>query len=457
MIKLIKIELKKIFHKKGIYIIWLLLLIFCLINNVLYKTDYDNEGYYINDYKKDITSEIKLLEEKLNNNSKENIIEYISLKTKIDLLKIKNKYNNKSWQYNKVDYLENDIYNINYYTYVNYDIELLNQYQTNYNDKIEKFNTNDWKYFINLEIEQETDSNKLEILKLRLEKDIPYGVNYLNDALISYSDNKVLLSTYKNISKLNYEEQIEYNQIISNYNIDKYIIENKINLKKQNNLNYLLRTIIEDYQLFIIITIMLVAGSIVSEEFNKGTIKLLLIKPFSRSKILLSKYLTSILVLLITIILTILFELIIGGYLFGFDSLTMQVVTYNINNNILVNYNIFVYMIIRIIYNLPLLIMILTICFGISCITCNTVISVTLTMLIYMFSQTINSLISRSNIEMFKYFLTINWNFTYYLFGGIGINKYGGIGLSSIVYIIHLILFLIIIFTFFRKKDIKNI
>ena len=44
MIKLLQVELKKILKRKSIYIIWGLMLIFCLLNNILYWTDYDEEG-----------------------------------------------------------------------------------------------------------------------------------------------------------------------------------------------------------------------------------------------------------------------------------------------------------------------------------------------------------------------------------------------------------------------------
>ncbi len=46
MIKLIKIELKKILHKKSLTIILGIMVIFCLLNNILYWLDYDEEGIY---------------------------------------------------------------------------------------------------------------------------------------------------------------------------------------------------------------------------------------------------------------------------------------------------------------------------------------------------------------------------------------------------------------------------
>ena len=55
--------------------------------------------------------------------------------------------------------------------------------------------------------------------------------------------------------------------------------------------------------MFILIFSVIVAGTIVSNEFQKGTIKLLLTRPYSRNKILLSKYIVSIISILIFIIL----------------------------------------------------------------------------------------------------------------------------------------------------------
>ena len=79
--------------------------------------------------------------------------------------------------------------------------------------------------------------------------------------------------------------------------------------------------------------IIMVAGTIVSEEFNKGTIKLLLVKPYSRYKILLSKFLTILIMIVFSILVVIGMELLVGGILFGFDSLSIPVVEYNFNTN----------------------------------------------------------------------------------------------------------------------------
>ena len=49
MINLIKNELFKVFHKKSIYVFGIIILGFCIINNVSYLKTYDEEGNYIYD------------------------------------------------------------------------------------------------------------------------------------------------------------------------------------------------------------------------------------------------------------------------------------------------------------------------------------------------------------------------------------------------------------------------
>ena len=103
MIKLIIIELTKIFHKKFIYVVLSLMLIFCLLNNILYYLDYDEEGFYKKEEKNN-TAEIKKLEDKITKYDKNNENDktmYTSLKTKIDILNLKNNFPKNTWQYNK--------------------------------------------------------------------------------------------------------------------------------------------------------------------------------------------------------------------------------------------------------------------------------------------------------------------------------------------------------------------
>ena len=121
MITLIKNELIKIFHKKSILILWGLMLLFCILNNVLYWTDYDQDGNYKYEEQENIEEEKKKLENELaiyDVNKPENISMYVTIQTKIDLYNLKEEFPKNSWQYAKIeDYFYELIYNRNLYTY----------------------------------------------------------------------------------------------------------------------------------------------------------------------------------------------------------------------------------------------------------------------------------------------------------------------------------------------------
>ncbi|HAM80137.1 ABC transporter permease [Ornithinibacillus bavariensis] len=70
----------------------------------------------------------------------------------------------------------------------------------------------------------------------------------------------------------------------------------------------------------------IVAAGIVANEFKWGTIKLLLIRPSSRVKILLSKYVAVILFALLTLLFLIAFSWLIGALFFGVDGLNPHMV-----------------------------------------------------------------------------------------------------------------------------------
>lgn len=487
MSKLIEIELKKIFKHKSIYIILSIILIFCFLNNILYKLDYDADGNYKYEDNIDLNKYIKELEKELkkydfNIDSDKNI--YITTKTKLDIAKIQQQEDKNTWQYIKCsDYLYEDIYNINYYTY-NKDDNLLEKAKEDYERKLKYFKDNNWQYFVNIEKENiqnkikelETTllntndkeekqklnqalknlKNDLIIINYRLNNQISYSNTYLNQVLLDYKENLSKKDNYQN-KNLTYQEKIDYNNILKTINIDEYIIKNKQNINKQNTLNYQLRTIVDDYELFIIIIILISASILIGEEFNKGTIKLLLIKPYKRSKILLSKYLASLLVILFTILFIILSELIIGGLFLGFDSLSIPTVVYNFTSSKIELFNIFTYMLIRILTKLPLLIMIQTIAFTLGIILNNTIATFSITILLYTFSEVINNLIINYKLKFMSLFITMNWNFKDYLFGGLSTFEYINLKKSILIYLIYVIILMGIMFISFNKKNIKNV
>ena len=113
MIRLIENELHKVFKHKSVWVIFLLISLFCFANNFLFKVDYDDDGRYKFD-DVDINKEIDNLEKELskydaNNDNDKNI--YVVTKTKLDVYKNMVNYDSNSWQFLKYnDYLYNSLF-----------------------------------------------------------------------------------------------------------------------------------------------------------------------------------------------------------------------------------------------------------------------------------------------------------------------------------------------------------
>ena len=198
MIKLILIELRKLLNKRSIFVMMIIILLFNLLNNILFYTDYDSDGNYKYLELENIEEEKKILEEKIvryDYNNIDDVSTYVELKSRLDILKIKEMYKTNSWQYNKVnDYLYNIVNEVNVYTYLIKDDFKLSMSKEKLKVLLEKFNNDDWKYFVENEInilEQELNNNnikKLEELRYRLENDITYDNSYLNVSLNRYNE-----------------------------------------------------------------------------------------------------------------------------------------------------------------------------------------------------------------------------------------------------------------------------
>ena len=200
----------------------------------------------------------------------------------------------------------------------------------------------------------------------------------------------------------------------------------------------------------------MLSGSIVSEEYSKGTIKYLLTKPYKRSMILASKLLAILIMLPLIILLMIILELLVGGIILGFSSLNIPIVVYDTVKNVVVSYNVFKYLGLILLAVLPLYLMIGLICFALSTITASTSAAITISFLFYLAANVINNLAINYNFKFFKYFVSLHWDFSYLV--NKTTNTFNIEPLTSgIVLIIYTTVILCLTFTYFKKKDVKNI
>lgn len=491
MINLIKNELYKVFKRKSIYILLVIMLCIITLNTFLTKKYSMDDSVSTSAEEKYELQELKRTIDSYDKNSPGEKEEYYNALSNIELYELTDKYK-EPWKKILIrENLRNIIHSMNNVKYIEKDIEAYNEYKKEYDKFLKELDSNSWKYFANKEIKITTDEiaslekerekaknkelynsrikeekNKLEKLKLRLEKDIPYDNNYLNIALEDYKQapqtyKEFKESIIKNTSEFNIKEEYQikrqYIEYMKNNANNKYIIDNKVDINSPKTTRNLLINTLSDNFLFIMIIIAAGAGSIVSTEFDKGTIKLLLIRPYSRNKILLSKYIVSMFMIIFAILSAFIMQLIIGGIFFGFSSLNIPVVIYNFVQNKVMHINLFKYIFDNVLAVLPEFILLATLAFAISTITNVSTLGVALPIVGVGAADIINLIAINRNIIPLKYFVTLNWNFTNYLYGGVNSFPTLSIPFSILICTIYFLIMIITAFIIFNKRNIKNI
>ena len=482
---LIKNEFIKIFRKKSTYIVLIILAVFVILTNCIYK--YMMSAIMPSEYRAN-EDYIQYSKEQLKGMTPEsNREEYIRIKSEIELYELQENYSEDSWQM--------FIINRDFYTY----IENINKFKYGtesdkaqftenpeevYNRELNRLNSSDWKQYAKEEIAQiegelaivkgqkelaENSSSqkefqdtikvletRLELAKMRIEKDIPYGLDYINTAI----EKRIALGSIDydyNNPKLTYQEKVNRQQDIENYEKSKYIIDNKQDIDNYSSVRGVLLNMFNEYSIFLVIFVVMIAGGIVSSEIEKGTIKILLVKPYKRWKILLAKYIVSMIMILFIFAVTILMQIIIGGIIFGFDSLSIPAVVYNFDTNSLETYNLFAYVGLIALTKLPIYILLGTLAFAISCIFGNTVLAIVLPIIGNIAGTVIRTLLEMRPIKQLAAFPTLNYDFQQFLFGHLPAYEFTNIRFASIICIVYLVAMIIVSWFAFNKKEIKNV
>ena len=471
MNNLIKNEITKIVKKKSFYIILIVVLAYIVLSNVMNKYVYNsnsNYEYYNESY-------INVLKEEMSNLNLENqqdVDIYIGDKTEVDTYELLKQYDKNSWQYKIIpDKAGTYLSEINTYTYKIKDEEALNEAKENYNKVVERLKADDWKSFAQEELDalksseegvdekskDKTTEIQIETLEMRLKYDIPYGYNYKNEALSTYQQSKLTINDLENKNNKTYEEEKELHEAKETAEKSKYVVEQGKDIYNTSDSRGFLLNVFSKYELFIIITIVIIAGAIVSEEFNKGTIKLLLVRPFSRAKFLLAKFVTVIITVLFIMVVTVILQFIVGGIFFGFDSLSIPAVIYDHSTGKLIEMGIFRNILITGLGKLPIYVLLGTLAFALSTIFNNTPVAITITLMGYMASSIINQFAYYYDIKWLKFFVTPNWDFTQFFYGGLPLVKGLTVPFSVVICLIYFAIMIGVSLVVFRKRNIKNI
>lgn len=483
MSKLIKNELIKIFSKKSMIVIGVIILVIIIGFNVLNKISQNMS----NSYSAYSEGYIQYLDEELSNldpNKPSDINKYVETKSQKDLATLAKDYKETSWQAEVIGTVISPIIEeMNNYEYIDKNNEALTTSKAQYDEMLTALKNNDWKYFANKELDslntqieelntliaQDSENEDLktqlkslelqkEVVNLRLDKNINYGSdNYKSIAVQNYRmymGNYIQSSQGKNLTD---EEKSEINGYLENANLYKYDLYNDTEYQNTATANYTFQNSIGTYIAIIVMVVVIVAGVSISEEFNKGTVKLLLVRPYSRTKILISKLIAVFITMLITTATILLLQFIIGGIVYGFGTYMMNVVQFDFTTNSIVTLNIFAYLGLIFICKLPIFILIGTLAFALSTLFLNSPLAVALPILGYMGSDVINMIAISYKWDWVKYFVTPNWDLSQYLFGGTPMFSGISIEFSITICAIYFVIMLVASIVSFKKRNIKNV
>ena len=483
MSKLIKNELIKIFSKKSMIVIGVIILVIIIGFNVLNKISQNMS----NSYSAYSESYIQYLDEELAElepNKPSDINKYVETKSQKDLATLAKDYKETSWQAEVIGTVISPIIEeMNNYEYIDKNNEALTSSKAKYDEMLTALKNNDWKYFANKELDslntqieelnaliaQDSENDDLktqlkslelqkEVVNLRLDKNINYGSdNYKSIAVQNYRmymGNYIQSSQGKNLTD---EDKSEINGYLENANLYKYDLYNDTEYQNTATANYTFQNSIGTYIAIIVMVVVIVSGVSISEEFNKGTVKLLLVRPYSRTKILISKLIAVFITMIITTVAILLLQFIIGGIVYGFGTYMMNVVQFDFTTNSIITLNIFAYLGLIFICKLPIFILIGTLAFALSTLFLNSPLAVALPILGYMGSDVINMIAISYKWDWVKYFVTPNWDLSQYLFAGTPMFSGISIEFSITICAIYFVIMLVASIVSFKKRNIKNV
>jgi ABC-2 type transport system permease protein len=196
--------------------------------------------------------------------------------------------------------------------------------------------------------------------------------------------------------------------------------------------------------------IIIVAAGIVASEFNWGTIKLLLIRPINRTRILLSKYLTVLLYAIFMLAILFVFSTVLGAILFGMPD---EAVSYlNYNNGQVTEQNIVVHLLIY--YGLSSIdmIMLVTMAFMISSVFRNSSLAIGFSLFLMFTGGQLTTLLAMK-FTWAKYLLFANTDLMQYV-EGTPLVEGMTLSFSVLMLLAYFALFQFLAFFVFKKRDV---
>ncbi|WP_308422906.1 ABC transporter permease [Paraliobacillus quinghaiensis] len=244
----------------------------------------------------------------------------------------------------------------------------------------------------------------------------------------------------------------DYTEASYRVNIEKnkYHLENDIKPQSYGAMQFVYDNI--GLAMLISLFTIIVAAGILANEFQWGTIKLLLIRPVTRLKILASKYVAVLIYALTLLVFLVVFSWIVGALLFGINGLNPSAVMYDINGYKQVS------LLPEIIegfgYRMVNLVMMATFAFMISAVFRNTSMAIGIAIFLMLAGNTIIPFVSQYSWA--KYILFANTDLSQYQSGGHPLLDGMSLSFSISVLLVYYVIFIVASWLSFTKRDIAG-
>lgn len=249
--------------------------------------------------------------------------------------------------------------------------------------------------------------------------------------------------------------QIKGNKQVVNYYkqtiaMNQYRIDHNLKPAQGMTLWSFVESAAPNAALLISIFAIIVVSTSIASEFDTGTIKLLLIRPIRRTEVLLSKYLSTLMFAVFCLIVLFVFSWLIGGIMFGFGGATEAHLSY-INGKV---YETSWVLAIWKNYLLSCVSLFMMVTFAglIASAFRNSGLAIGLSIFLMMASSIIIQLLGGYN--WVKYVLFANTDLTQYT-TGTPLRSDMTLGFSLTVLAVYYVIFVIIGWLFYTKRDIK--
>jgi len=479
--KLVYNELYKLFHKRSTKLYFLLvflLLTFSLVIVLKFGNSEEVESNYDINYQQSIIDSYKDRND-LNDDEKNDYLGALIERDKLSLIKEKGIKRNSPEEAYVKDNMSQLFYSKNFIIVYGYSTDVDGRTLEDINaeidkeiKKLEKFDPiaviKDELSTLNKETvcsdiksefcDKYFDTYK-KVLEYRIEMNIPKSYNVASMALERYlTEYSSYLQYEKDKGRIKDEEKDSYNEIISFNKTMEYKIDHKLLTmysEVQPNMVEIVSSGLTDLSIFIVIGLIMIGASILSEEFEKGTVKLLLVKPFTRNKILISKIIASIIMIVVfSLYVTVLNTVSSIIYNFEGNHFIFTLCDYNFSLHKVVEYNVFNYFLLTFVSKMIYFIILdlIVICF--STLTTSTAISIS-----FGFGLLLGAEILTAFVQKFKWIPLLPMytsDMTNVFFGQPPVYKILTLPVQVFFNIVYVILFIGLAMFIFKKKDIKN-